>query len=161
VVDGSPPDGPSAGQLADQRLHRTFRKVAARAKAISPASESEAIHDLRKACKELRYLLEMFKPLCDPRAHRAVIADFKGLQDVLGEFQDGEVQAAALREFAEEMLTGPGPSAATLLAMGELAARFDERQAAARSKLLDQHLTHLSRSVARHVDHVVAIGRAR
>lgn len=155
------PDGLTAGALADERLHRTFRKVARRAKAINPASESAEIHDLRKACKELRYLLEMFRPLCDPPTFKAVTADFKGLQDVLGEFQDGEVQAAALREFAEEMLQERSASASTLLSMGELAAQFDERQRAARGKLLDHHMTHLGRSVARHIDHVVASRGAR
>lgn len=156
VIASPRPDALTAGALADQRLHRTFRKVARRAKAISPASPSAEIHELRKACKELRYLLEMFRPLCDPRTFKAVTADFKGLQDVLGEFQDGEVQAAALREFAEEMLQARSASAATLLSMGELAAQFDERQRAARGKLLDHHMTHLGRSVARHIDHVVA-----
>lgn len=146
----------TAGQLADQRIHRVFRKVARRARAITADSESEEIHDLRKACKELRYLLEMFKPLCDPATHKAVTADFKGLQDVLGDFQDGEVQAAALREFADEMLQSRTAAAATLLSMGELAAQFDERQRAARQKLLSHHMTHLGRSVTRHIDHVVA-----
>ncbi len=156
VVATPPADALTAGALADQRLHRTFRKVARRAKAIGPASETGDIHDLRKACKELRYLLEMFRPLCDPPTYKAVTADFKGLQDVLGDFQDGEVQAAALREFAEEMMRERSASAGTLLTMGELAARFDERQRAARAKLLDHHMTHLGRSVARHIDHVVA-----
>ncbi len=150
------PDALTAAELADQRIHRTFRKVARRAEAIGPDPESETIHDLRKVCKELRYLLEVFRPLCDPATFKAVTADFKGLQDVLGEFQDGEVQAAALREFAEEMLQQGSAGAATLLTMGELAARFDERQRSARIKLLDHHMTHLGHSVARHIDHVVA-----
>ena len=79
------------------RLHRTFRKVTKRARADhTPTSPSEEIHALRKTCKEMRYLLDVFKPLCDPKAYRKVIADFKQLQDILGEFQDGEVQADAL-----------------------------------------------------------------
>ena len=82
--------------LADHRLHRTYRKVTKRARAINAASPSEEIHALRKACKEMRYLLDVFKPLCDPQAYRKVIADFKQLQDILGDFQDGEVQANAL-----------------------------------------------------------------
>ncbi len=151
----------TAAQLADQRLHRTFRKAARRARAIRPASPSEEIHDLRKACKELRYLLEMFRPLCDPAAYQAVVADFKALQDVLGDFQDGEVQAAALRESAEEMMQARSAGAGTLLSMGELAAQFDERQRTARARLFDRHLTHLGRSVARHIDRVVATRGAR
>ena len=161
VITDDRPGAVTAAQLADERLHRTFRKVVRRARAIGPGSEAEEIHDLRKACKELRYLLEVFRPLCDPAAFKALTADFKGLQDVLGDFQDGEVQAAALRDFAEEMLRERSAGAPTLLAMGELAGQFDERQRAARVKLLDQHLTHLGRSVASHIDHVVATRGAR
>ena len=78
VIASPRPDALTAGALADQRLHRTFRKVARRAKAISPASPSEEIHDLRKACKELRYLLEMFRPLCDPATFKAVHGRLQG-----------------------------------------------------------------------------------
>ncbi len=71
-----------------------------RARRIHAESPSEEIHALRKACKEMRYLLDVFKPLCDPKAYRLVVSDFKQLQDILGEFQDGEVQAEALHRFA-------------------------------------------------------------
>ena len=34
--------------------------------AITPASPPESLHELRKRCKELRYLLEFFGSLYDP-----------------------------------------------------------------------------------------------
>ena len=146
---------PTARGLADQRLHRTYRRVARRARLITQDSTSDQIHDLRKACKALRYLLEVFRPLCDPAAYRTVIADFKDLQNVLGAFQDGEVQAAALHEFAQDMLDSGAARADTLLAMGELAGHFDHRQQAARSRLTADHLTHLGKRVAAHVDRLI------
>jgi len=145
----------TAGQLADLQLHRTYRTVTKRAKAIGADSPSDEVHALRKKCKEMRYVLDVFKPLCDPKAYNKVVADFKGLQDVLGEFQDGEVQAAALRVFAGEMLKAGQVDAGALLAMGELAARFDVRQRAARKILVRHHDDYFSAKSAAHVDRLV------
>jgi hypothetical protein len=64
--------------------------------------------------------------------------DLRRLQDVLGAFQDGEVQSAGLREFAEQMLSSGEAPASTLLAMGELSARFAHQQHQARVDLADR-----------------------
>ena len=148
----------TAAKLADHRLHRTYRKVTKRARAINAASPSEEIHALRKACKEMRYLLDVFKPLCDPQAYRKVIADFKQLQDILGDFQDGEVQANALHAFAAEMLADQSADANAILAMGELSGRFDARQRAARETLTAHHDEYLGERAAAHVDRLVSAG---
>jgi CHAD domain-containing protein len=156
VRGGQAPSSPTAAQLADERLHREFRKVTKRARAITAESEADEIHALRKKCKELRYLLEVFEPICDRRAYKQVIADFKELQNVLGEFQDGEVQAIALRVFAQEMIDSGNAPASALLAMGDLAGRFDIRQRAARSELTARHDSYLGKSAAHHIDRLVA-----
>ena len=145
----------TAAQLAQDRLHRVFRKATKRAKAITRESPSEQVHSLRKTCKEMRYLLEVFEPLCNPRAYQDVITDFKELQDVLGDFQDGEVQAVALRQFAAEMMHDRSVDAESLLAMGELAAGFDVRQRHARDTLTKRHETYLGRPAAAHVDRLL------
>jgi CHAD domain-containing protein len=155
VLAGDPGPG-TAAKLANDRLHRTFRTVRKRAAAISAESPAEDIHTLRKKCKELRYLLEVFAPILDRRAYKQVIGDFKELQQVLGEFQDGEVQALALRTFAQEMIDQGNAPAAALLAMGDLAARFDERQRHARSELTAHHDEYLGKRAAQHVDRLFA-----
>ena len=134
VLEIGPGSGTAAG-LANDRLHRTFRKVAQAGARRSRRTPERRHPHLRKKCKELRYLLEVFAPILDRRAYKQVIADFKELQQVLGEFQDGEVQALALRAFAQEMIDEGERRAVALLAMGDLAARFDERQRHARSEL--------------------------
>ena len=139
---------PTVGDIAQQRIRRIYKKVVKIAKALTPESESEDVHTLRKRCKELRYLLEFFAPVCEPNNHKAAIKDLKQLQDILGDFQDGEVQSHSLRVIAEEMLTGQTPRATTnlaptLLAMGELSARFARLQSDARAALdgqLDRYL---------------------
>ena len=145
----------TAAELADRKLHRTYRKVTKRARAINADSPSEEIHALRKVCKEMRYLLDVFKPLCDPQAYRKVIADFKQLQDILGDFQDGEVQATALHAFAAAMLADQTADANAILAMGELSGRFDARQRAARETLTAHHDEYLGERAAAHVDRLV------
>lgn len=112
------------------RAHKKVVKVGSKIDADSPA---EDLHTLRKRCKELRYALEMFTPLHDPDTTGKAIADLKKLQDVLGRFQDAEVQQHAVRAFAEEMTAAGTAPAATLLAMGELVTHLEADQAAARS----------------------------
>jgi hypothetical protein len=89
---------------------------------------------LRKRCKELRYLLEIFASLFDPLAHQRVIKDLKGLQDCLGEFQDRQVQQHEIREFATQMMTERNMPATALLAMGELAGQVGLGQHGARDE---------------------------
>jgi len=67
----------------------------------------------------------------DMSVRRRAVSDLKGLQDVLGRFQDSEVQRQALREFAEEMMAD-GTSAGAVLAMGELIGHLDGEQERAR-----------------------------
>jgi CHAD domain-containing protein len=145
----------TASELADERVRRIFRKVRKRARLIDADSSAEEVHALRKTCKEMRYLVELFKPLCAPKAYKQVIRDFKDLQDILGEFQDSEVQAAALRQFAQEMIDGGTVKAGTILAMGELCGRFDATQRNARDELTAHHDAYLGKQAVRHVKRLV------
>jgi CHAD domain-containing protein len=128
--------GPAAASLARQRIERAFRNVVRRGKRITADSPSEQVHELRKRCKELRYLLEVFRPLCADAQHRPLIKELKALQDTLGDFQDGEVQREAVREFAAVMMEQGAAPPATVLAMGELAAQLDAHQLNARGALV-------------------------
>ena len=124
---------PKASALAAQRTARAYRVIARRGTAITAQSPPESLHDLRKRCKELRYLLEFFAPLYEPSGYRKVVGDLKQLQDCLGEFQDSQVQREEIHDLAEQMLSErTRPPAATLLAMGELAARLAASQQRAR-----------------------------
>jgi CHAD domain-containing protein len=129
---------PTAAELAARTTGRAFRRIAAQGGAITPDSPPESLHDLRKRCKELRYLLEFFAPLHDPVAYRKVLGDLKQLQDCLGDFQDSQVQREEIGALASAMLAearpgGPAVPAATLLAMGEVAARLAVSQTEARA----------------------------
>ncbi len=127
--------GPTVAMLARRRLTQAYRNAARRGKRIDEASPSDDVHALRKRCKELRYLLEVFRPVCDNAPHRALLKELKSLQDTLGDFQDGEVQREAVREFATAMMQQGAAPPQTLLAMGEMAAQLDAHQLKARAAL--------------------------
>jgi CHAD domain-containing protein len=121
----------SAGQLADRSISRVYRRVVRGGAGIGADSPAQDLHWLRKRCKELRYALEVFAPLIDHAARKRAVADLKSLQDVLGRFQDTEVQRRAMRGFAEEMMA-EGTTAGAVLAMGELIGHLDVEQDRAR-----------------------------
>jgi len=127
--------GPTVAMLARQRVERAYRNAVRRGKLINADSPSEDVHALRKRCKELRYLLEVFRPLCAKAPHSQLLSELKALQDTLGDFQDGEVQREAVREFAAAMMAQGAAPAETVLAMGELAAQLDAHQQGARAAL--------------------------
>ena len=147
--------GPDIASLAADRIARAYRRVVRRGSALIRAGVGQSVpgtelHALRKRCKELRYLLEFFGSLYEPAAYRRVVKNLKGLQDCLGEFQDGEVQREAIRGFAAQMLARRGVRvagrqaaapqqaeelAATLLAMGELTEQLHARQLRARDEV--------------------------
>ncbi len=124
---------PTAAALALDTTGRAFRRIVAQGAAITPESPPESLHDLRKRAKELRYLLEFFAPLHDPVAYRKVVGDLKSLQDCLGDFQDSQVQREEIHALADAMLAERAAPAATLLAMGEIAANLTLSQAEARA----------------------------
>ena len=123
----------SAGRLADRSISGAYQRVARGGAAISGDAPAEDLHQLRKRCKDLRYALEVFAPVVPEVPRKRAVTDLKGLQDVLGRFQDSEVQRQALRGFAEEMMAA-GTSAGTVLAMGELIAHLDAEQHKAREE---------------------------
>ncbi|MGZ8955754.1 MAG: CHAD domain-containing protein [Methylovulum sp.] len=106
-------------QLADRRLWKNYKRVLLEGDAITEHSPSEAFHELRKSCKKLRYLMEFFQSLYHENQINHFINNLKGLQEVLGNFQDLAAQENTLKLFREEMLNNHSP-ANTLLAMGVL-----------------------------------------
>lgn len=124
---------PSVARLAAGRIARAHRRVISGGTAIDATSPPESLHDLRKRCKELRYLLEIFASLYDADEHWRAVKDLKALQDCLGEFQDTHVQHQEIRSFAEQMAEQRAAPTA-LLAMGEIAAGLVAKQRQARGE---------------------------
>ncbi|MCW8976690.1 MAG: CHAD domain-containing protein [Sedimenticola sp.] len=125
-------------KVARKRIYRTFRLVLEEGLAIHPHSQPEELHELRKSCKKLRYLLEFFQSLYPKEEIRPLIKTLKSLLDNLGDYQDLEVQADKLREFAHQMVEEGEVPADTLLAMGMLVDGLLKRQQEARVAFADR-----------------------
>ncbi|NOR79660.1 MAG: CHAD domain-containing protein, partial [Methyloprofundus sp.] len=98
---------------------------------------AEALHDLRKTCKKLRYLMEFFQSLYPATEFKTVLKALKGFQSVLGDFQDYEIQEENLKQFSEEMMD-EGVASNTFLAMGVLVQHLDSMRRAARDDFSEQ-----------------------
>ncbi len=123
----------TVARLADGRITAANRNVLRTGRLITAASPPADLHELRKRCKELRYMLELFGSLHDPARRWQAVRELKALQDCLGEFQDAQIEREEIGVFAERMLAERSATAATLLAMGEIAAGLARRQRHARS----------------------------
>jgi CHAD domain-containing protein len=125
------------GEVAGERIGAVYRRMLKMGRAIDDSSPHEALHDLRKQGKELRYLLEFFASLYPRAVIKPMVATLKSLQDTLGRFQDREVQAAMLVSLRDEVAAlEEGPAA--LMAMGLLVERLEQQQAAARAEFAER-----------------------
>ena len=133
AVDDRPHAVRPIGEVAARRIERVYRRMVRMGGAIDDTSPHEALHDLRKKGKELRYLLEFFAPLFPKDVTKPMVKTLKSLQDTLGRFQDREVQATMIRGLADDVASRPG-GADALMAMGVLIERLQEQQDAARAE---------------------------
>lgn len=141
VLEGPAADPPLAAnaarpivEVAEGRIWKMYRRVRREGRAIGPDSPPPVLHELRKSCKKLRYLMEFFRSLYPSREIGELIGVLKGLLDNLGAFQDYQVQAGHLRGYAEQMGREGATPTATLLAMGMLVGALAQRQAEARQE---------------------------
>jgi CHAD domain-containing protein len=123
--------------LAGKRIESVYRRMVRDGRAIDDTSPAQALHDLRKRGKELRYLLELFGGLWPAKQVRPMVNALKGLQDVLGRHQDREVQAANLRAMAPDLAT-QDDGAHALLALGALIDRLQAEQHEARDQFAER-----------------------
>lgn len=127
-----PDAGRPIGELAGGRIVAVYRSMTRAGAAIDDDSPPEALHDLRKRGKELRYLLELFGGMWPPERVKPLIGALKGLQDVLGHFQDDEIQVKELRSLGPDVAATPGGTD-SLIALGFVIEELTRRQHQARA----------------------------
>lgn len=86
-----------ARAYAAQVLDRRMKRAAARAAGMAELP-IEALHELRKECKRLRYAAECFAPLFPGQDARRFFKRLARLQEALGRLNDGAVAAALAAE---------------------------------------------------------------
>ena len=115
-------------EVADERIMHIYQRVLKQGRAIGPDSPVERLHDLRKSCKKLRYLMAFFESLYPAKRIAALLNVLKSLQENLGDFQDYVVQAANMKHFSQQMMEEGDVPADTLVAMGILVEKLEEGQ---------------------------------
>lgn len=123
-----------AVHLARERIGHAYRRVVKRGKKVGDDSPPEALHRVRIAAKELRYLTELYASLLPAEPRKNVVRQLKKLQDNLGAYQDGAVHIEAIEGFADTLRTDDAVPTRTLLALGLLDESFARLQAAAREE---------------------------
>ena len=118
---------------AGKAIWKLYKKVLAEGDAISDISPVTELHELRKTCKKLRYLLENFQTLYPDEAIGSVLSEFKRLQDRLGAITDLDVQQGFIRAW-EDDLKARGAGDDTLTAMDKLIDRLAAAELVQRDK---------------------------
>ena len=124
--------------LANQRIWRMLRRVVRQGKAIQMDSPPQDLHELRKSCKKLRYLIEFFENLYPVGTIKKPIKVLKGLQDVLGEYQDVQMQQAFLSTFKQTCAIDSAGMQSTRMAVDLIMRRLEKHQRKLR-KSFKQH----------------------
>jgi CHAD domain-containing protein len=134
--------GPDAerpiGKVARRRVKALHARIVRDGAALTADSPAEALHEIRKKGKELRYVLELFGPALGPAAEiKPLRRALKGLQDDLGRHNDRDVQAKRFGALAPELASrSGGPDA--LLALGSLIDRLEADQRSARADVAER-----------------------
>lgn len=119
-------------RVASNRIWKMYRKVRKAGRHAVDHGSAEDLHALRKDCKKLRYLIEFFRSLYPADDIKSLVRALKDLLDDLGDFQDLQVQADRLGEFAAALDRADRDNLPAVLAIGALVADLLRRQAAAR-----------------------------
>jgi CHAD domain-containing protein len=130
--------------VAGDRIRSVYRRMVRDGRAIGADSPPDALHDLRKRGKELRYLLELFGELFPARVVRPMVGALRDLQDVLGRHQDRAVQAAVLRDIAAVLASRPGGPEA-LLSAGVAVSALEAGQRLAREAFAERFAAFAAR----------------
>jgi CHAD domain-containing protein len=150
------PEGANAAlpieAVAGERIRKVYRRMVRDGSAIDDDSPAEALHDLRKRGKELRYLLELFGSPFPKSVVKPMISTLKDVQEVLGRFQDRAVQIELLHEIRDE-LAGERGGPAALMAAGALIDALVADQQAARDHFAETFSAFASKPQRKLVRH--------
>ncbi|GGF62765.1 CHAD domain-containing protein [Terasakiella brassicae] len=153
-LDKPVPQRPSApvaaqeiGTIADKRIWKTYTRVIAEGSAIHEDTPAAALHDLRKTCKKLRYLLEFFASLYPANQVSELVKTLKGLQENLGDFQDLDVQAGKLHDFSAQMMQDGEDRPQVFMSMGVLVEGFMSKKEIVRTEFAERFASFSSKAV--------------
>ncbi len=155
---GAPPgvraDRP-LGNVVAKRIARAQANLVERGRVIRPDTPADEVHDVRKDAKKLRYLLECFGSLLPDAPRKVFVRRLKAFQDNLGEHHDAEVRVGELRAISRE-LHRRRASPDTMLAIGQLTERLDQRRIATRVEFAERFAAYDTKATQRALDAALA-----
>ncbi|BCD67172.1 CHAD domain-containing protein [Nitratiruptor sp. YY09-18] len=87
---------------AKRLLKKELKRIKKMSKNLSKKSYPKDFHKMRIEAKKLRYLLELFQTILEPRYFKKALTLAKEFQTILGEHQDFVVQIDYLRQLQQE-----------------------------------------------------------
>jgi len=115
-------------EVVGKRLRRRCRSIVQLGTQLLAETDTQRLHELRIACKKLRYVLECFVSLFPGKKTTVLIKHLRHLQDNLGRGHDLFVQQEALRHFATMLPGSDQQTHNTLQALDILMHRLEEEK---------------------------------
>ena len=137
LIKGSPLSIESAKEYGCHRIVKRYQQVRKKGRKLTKTTPAKDFHTYRITIKNLRYLMEFFRPVLDDEQFSSLRRGLKTVQDAFGIFQDTEVQALNIRSLAGE-LHQQGVGADTLLALGQLLGTLEKTHRKSKKTCLKQ-----------------------
>jgi len=120
--------------VAGPQILKAYRRIRKRCSEDTVDPPPTLLHRLRIDGKKLRYLLEFFRELYPGATVPRFISELKQLQNILGDFNDTEVQLGLIQEFENHSV----PSEVTRVATTNLTEAIANRQRQLRDEFSDR-----------------------
>ena len=89
-------------EVAGPRILKAYKRIWKRGAGFTAEAPASLLHRIRIDGKKLRYLLEFFADLYPGLTASRFIKELKKLQDILGEFNDTQVQLGFIEDFVDQ-----------------------------------------------------------
>ncbi|MCZ6703508.1 MAG: CHAD domain-containing protein [Ignavibacteria bacterium] len=123
------PDGNyTALKVARVNLKKKYNQILNIGRSIHDETPDERIHKLRLACKQLRYLLEIFSSLFSSKKIVILSKQLKKLQDNLGLFTNYSVQITMLKNYLDKLILNKKNSVLETAAIGVLISELNHEK---------------------------------
>ena len=85
--------------MAKDILPRKYKTFIKKGEKLTQSSSSKKYHKLRIRAKELRYGLEFFALILEPKSYKKLEIKLKNIQNILGDYHDLSIEQEKLKEF--------------------------------------------------------------
>lgn len=89
--------------IVKENLSKIYDSIIKKGSKLNPQSDNRKFHKVRIEFKKLRYFIELLKPVYEKKVYEGLIKELKNIQDLLGDFNDFEVQQKKLSYFIDEL----------------------------------------------------------